>query len=331
MNWIENVHRKAEMIHGQIAWWMEHAKHGQFDASAACAPYYALLNQIYAEDLPFARVMDESDIVVRAHGPQVETTAPRVLIVETLFADLRTEVARIAKTVIGLSPNSRARVPDEFSLRLCGLARGSLVVGLKIARNDATTRQASIPETAEPMFEAVRTAVRSISLIPHYLTEEGVRADISDILPDPGVRDAALVAAQRLAPSGKRGIDRITLLDPTSAEHNMPGELTQGDRAVLRHALRNPTAGHAVRRGEFIGIVREVDLDAFRFEIRGVPQYGALRCVYPRMDHDEARRFLNHWVRVVGEYESSQDGRPRLLQVESVRPEPIPENGDLFE
>lgn len=330
MNWVDNVHRKAEIIHGQIAWWMQQAEHARLDAQQACAPYYALLSQIYAEDLPFARVMDESDIVIRAHGPQVETDAPRVRIVESLLADLREEVARIAKTVIGLAPGERARMPGDFALRLCGLARGSLVVGLKIAQDEATPGQQQIPEAAEPMFDAVRTAVKSISLIPHYLTENGVRNEISEILPDPGVRDAALVAAQRLAPSGRRGIDRITLLDPRNAKERTPGELTHADRGVLKHVLRNPMAGRKVQRGEFVGIVREVDLDASRFEIRGVTQYGALRCVYPGMHHDHARALLNTWVRVTGQYESTADGRPRLLQVDSVREELAPRDGELF-
>lgn len=330
MNWVENVHRKAELIHGQIAWWMQQAEHAQLDAQQACAPYYALLNQIYAEDLPFARVMDESDIVVRAHGPQVETDAPRIRIVESLFADLREEVARIAKTVIGLAPGQRVRVPDEFALRLCGLARGSLVVGLKIAQDETAPGQQHLSAVAEPVFDAVRTAVRSISMIPHYLTDEGVRNDISEILPDPGVRDAALVAAQRLAPSGRRGIDRITLLDPHNTEERTPGELTHSDRSILKHALRNPTAGRKVQQGEFVGIVREVDLDAHRFEIRGVEQFGALRCVFPDMHHDHARALLNSWVRVAGQYESTTDGRPRLLMVDWVRNEPTPTNGELF-
>ena len=333
MSWVQEIHQKASVIHQQIAGMSAYAAANGLDVSAVCAPFYELLDDIYGNDLPFARLMDTSDIVIRAQGRCVESSTPSVHALESLLGNLRNEVTRITKTVIGLAPRSRLMALNDFPLQLSGLARGSLVVGLMIAKRENVSNQTStLPTIEEPIFDAVRTAVRSISLIPHYLTDEGVSDELSEAFPDPGIRDAALVAAQRLAPTKRSGIEKVSVLDPHSQRETTGlRDLTANDRQNLKVLLRNPVSAKKSHYGEFVGIVRELDLDANRFEIRGVQDYGAIRCVIPELGYDHGKAILNTWIRVYGMYEASPEGKPRLLKVDRITTEPIPQNSDLFE
>jgi hypothetical protein len=70
--------------------------------------------------------------------------------------------------------------------------------------------------------------------------------------------------------------------------------------------------------GTFDGIVREIDLDARRFEIRSVTGIGAIRCIYePKWDRF-TRTVLDSKVRVSGSYETSPNMVPRLIAVEAI-------------
>jgi hypothetical protein len=145
------------------------------------------------------------------------------------------------------------------------------------------------------------------------LTVEGVKDEIVELLPDPAVRDAALVTAHRLSPSGRTGIDSVELTSPGGTA----GVLTIGERGILRRALARPLLRQPAR-GTFRGIVRELDLDAKRIEIRQVPNVGTIRCVIEDLDVERARRWINKLVKVSGQYERDSGGRPRLLRAEKV-------------
>lgn len=88
---------------------------------------------------------------------------------------------------------------------------------------------------------------------------------------------------------------------------------------MLKDALLRATVSTG-KQGEFAGEVREFDLDKTRFHLRNVRNVGTIRCVM-RLDQgtDFAKAMLGEQVVVRGEYESDNEGRPRLLIVENIR------------
>ena len=89
--------------------------------------------------------------------------------------------------------------------------------------------------------------------------------------------------------------------------------LTSESRKVLRKAVAQPVK--ASDTATFTGVVRAIDLDAKRFEIRHVKEIdgGSVRCIYKNVRVDD-KHLLDREVCVHGRYEPV-DGRPRLIEV----------------
>lgn len=308
--WIDQVHRRAALVHNQIAAAISVAPATGVPAEQLIAPYQRLLDRLYLDELPYARLIDDAHLVITAEGRATETEEPRISALTHLLDRLRDETRRLAKVVGGIRDDERV---DNIDLLLAGLARGSLVVGLKIVPPMRDSKQMSFLTEDEPVFRAVKAAIQSLSEIPHLLSAKGVDEEISDLLPDPAVRDATLVTAQRLSPSGRMGIDRVEISSPGVKA----GVLTIDERNILRRAIARPHLRQP-RKGSFKGIVRELDLDAKRIEIRNVPAVGTIRCVLEQIDAERARRWINRLVSVSGMYERDAAGRPSLLRVTKV-------------
>ena len=315
--WIEAVEAKARIVHAQLATARALAERNGTDPEAIAGPYLGLLRQIYEEEFAFARMADSADLVARFGGPAVETDDPAVGIVMSVFSDLRAQIRGIAKSIVGLSIDQRLRWPAELDPHLSGLAQGSLVVGIRVPdpTREVTRGQVSFPEVSEQIFESVRAAVRSLAIVARYVGEDRIEEGLRDQFPDPAVRDTVMVAASRLAPTGRRGIESVSLYGP-DVEVYEPQPLTPRSRQILTQALARPVRVRG--SGEFDGIVREIDLDARRFEIRGVQGIGALRCVYDPNWNTVARTILDARVRVRGTYEALANQQPRLVGVESI-------------
>ena len=280
-------------------------------------PYLDLLNELYRNEFLFAQLVDSSDLVARFEGPALSGRDPTMSIVTSMFSSLRKQIQGIAKSIAGLESDERVRWPMEFEPHLSGIAPGSLVIGLRIQSPDADTSKAqtSIPSLSEPVVRAVRQAVKDIASIGRYVQEDGVDDAITEAFPDPAVRDAVMVAASKLAPTGRRGIDTLAFYRPDTND----GEarpLTPRSRRVLNSAVKRPV--RVGGSGSFVGIVRAIDLDARRFEIRHVQDIGAIRCVYAKNVEESVRKILDTRVRVAGEYETLPDRRPRLINASSM-------------
>lgn len=314
--WTDAVERKAAIIHSQLALARNLALTNRANADEVSEPYLNLLRTLYAEEFPFAHLTDSSDLVARFRGPAVDIHDPTVSIVISLFSDLREQIRSIAKSIAGLESDKRMLWPAQLDPQLSGVAHGSLLVGVRVSRpagNAAKGYQYEIEGASEQIFESVRAAVRSLSLVAHYVGDSGVSDRIREAFPDPAVRDTVLVAARRLAPTGRRGIDSVSFSSPES-EKDRVDILTPKSRAALGQALASPVK--VTTTGTFEGLVREVDLDARRFEIRGVSGIGAIRCVYGSAYDQIVRTALDAKLRVSGRYDTIEGQRPRFMAVE---------------
>jgi len=142
------------------------------------------------------------------------------------------------------------------------------------------------------------------------LDDEALKGEV----PDPGVRDTILGAAAKLAPTGKRGIESVELAVPERLGQQRV--MTPKMRTTIRQAMVKPVKRRET--GEFTGVVRELDLDLQRFELRRMSGVPFLRCAYADVTELKAMSLMNATVRVSGPVEYGVDGSPRLLQVEAL-------------
>ena len=316
--WTEAVEAKARIIHGQLAAACVIAERNGASAHDIAQPYLELLRSLYRDEFAFAQLVDTSDLVARFVGPAVSGSDPTVTTVTGVFNTLRNQIRQIAQSIVGLSSDERVAWPSDLDPHLSGMTHGSLVVGISIHSPDEDVEkgQTAVPGVSQEIFESVRGAVRSIATVAHHV--HGDRVDepaIESSFPDPAVRDTVMVAASKLAPTGRKGIEGVAFYGPEETGVEAP-LLTAQSRKMLNQALGSPirVKGH----GSFEGVVRAIDLDARRFHIREVEHIGGLRCMYGHGEHETAKTALDRRVRVSGSYEVTENQKPRLIAVTSI-------------
>ena len=306
-SWVDLVDKKAQIIIDQIVAARVLLSRNEAQVEGFDRPYLDLLRQLYREEYPLAQLIDSSDLVARFEGRKITDGSAPTKVVAFIVSKLRTQIQVIAKAIVGLS--SDVRWPDSLDPLLTGIAPGSLVIGVSIP----PSRQAQLPAIPDPVLDSVRDSVRRVAVVPQYVRDDGVDEAIEQEIPDPAIRDTVLVAASKLAPTTQSGVDRLVLYEPGSSDKQaIP--LTSESRKVLRKAVAQPVK--ASDTATFTGVVRAIDLDAKRFEIRHVKEIdgGSVRCIYRNVKVDDERRLLDREVCVHGRYEPV-DGRPRLIEV----------------
>jgi hypothetical protein len=276
-----------------------------------CAPYYRMLDTIYEEDMPVARALDSSDLLLHLDGEGLQTKNPRLSLVTGIMGDVRKQVGTMIRTLVS-SFSEGVELPREFELGLSSFAHGSLYLGFSLPEPGAEF--AVLP--GDPFFEASRQALSTFGAITELFGRPDAYDSIRRDFADPKLRDAALSAVGQLAPSGRRGISSVAI-----GGRALPGRrwhtLTPDTRQQVRAWLEQPVLSDEVI--ELIGRVRAIDLDLRRFDLRRIDggNLPDLRCIYPASFDGPARGWLDSTVRVRGRVETYQ-GVARLLQVESV-------------
>jgi hypothetical protein len=181
----------------------------------------------------------------------------------------------------------------------------------------------SLPEPApgymvlegDPLFAASRQALNTLGAVTEHINEPNAYELIQREFADPKLRDAALTAVGRLAPSGRRGVSTLEL-GGRAMQKGAWRLLTPQTRLQVRAWLEQPVVSRETL--ELRGRVRAVDLDLRRFDLRRVDENQPdLRCIYPAELDARAKNWLDAIVVVRGQVEMYQ-GAARLLQVESV-------------
>lgn len=312
--WVDNLHSKAYLVHEQIMAAKEAERLSGIDTSGMQQRYWALLEKLFSVDLPLANLMDKSDILLHAEGPAAADALPTLQAVNWLCHTAEKQLRALAKATFDLANIQVGNLANKIDLRLTGLAPGSVYVGFKVQADETSDL---IDSTSEPVFQLIRDTISQLPDIPGFIGDEFINSGINEAIPDSAIRDAMLNAAFHLAPTGKIGIHTLELSSPLS--HRPSAELSQRERVVIREALRRPKL-ISPKPGTFIGEIREIDLDAKRFHLRNVKDYGTLRCILPDHYQDtDYKGILGDTAKVTGHYETDKNGRPRLLLVEQLQ------------
>jgi hypothetical protein len=216
-------------------------------------------------------------------------------------------------------------VSDEMDLGLSAFARGSLILGFTVPTSievaEGRGGQEGLFGEQDPYLKAARVAIRTIGLVTKHITEGGPPDDLSNLVPDPKVRDTALSAVKALSPSGRTGINSVRLSGKSLADLHVTEPLTVRTRETIRKRIERPIVGPSGQPSvTIIGYVREMDLDNKRFEIKHLEglEVSDVRCSYVDETDEEAKQWLNSRVRATGKVERDAAGKVRLLESISV-------------
>ena len=317
-SWIDVVEKKAVIIHEQMAAARSLINKQGDVVEGFERPYLDLLNQLYREEFPLAQLIDDSDLVARFEGRTISRGRAPSRVVSYAVSGLRDQIRVIAKSISGL--NTDVPWPDSLDPLFTGLVKGSLVIGISIPsrriEEDGEEDQKSLPDIPDPVLGAIRESVKRVAVVSRYIRENHVDETIEGEIPDAAVRDTVLVAASKLAPTRQSKIDELVLYEP-SMPSGSGVPLTVESRRVLRRAVSDPVRVN--ESATFSGVVRAIDLDARRFEVRHVQEFngGSIRCIYSRDALSDEKAILGMRVRVHGKYDASS-GAPRLAQVVGV-------------
>jgi len=325
--WAETINQRANLLHSEIAAWQIRSKDLGIDPLIACAPFYELLNQIYTEDLPLAKAKDDSDLLLHIEGSAV-LNSPRISVVSNIFNQMKEQVRDLSKAVVGIRQDTKISI-REIDLGLSGMARGSLFIGFNVPLPPEKLGHRDILGEHDSIFKATKDALRIINMVSHSLEigdANEITRHVAQVVEDPKIRDAALVAVRRIAPSGRQGVEKIGIT--SSSDTRKPAELNAELRYQISKMLLSPVISKETI--ELKGTIRGIDLDAKRFELRGISDHKIqdIRCIYGEMDNIDPKTLLDQQVKVRGKIERRADEAPRLMQIENIDventdPEPV--------
>jgi hypothetical protein len=313
-DWSSVLKRKAQLVHQQIAAMqrlVSDSGGGEDMLAKSCASYYRRLEEIYEKDMPVARALDRSDLLLHLDGEGLQTAHPRLSLVTGIMGDVRKQVGAMIKTLVS-SFNEAVELPREIDLGLSSFAHGSLYLGFSLPEPNP----GYVVLTGDPLFAASRQALTTLGAVTAHINEPNAYDLIRHEFADPKLRDAALSAVGQLAPSGRRGVSSLQI-GGRAMQKGAWRLLTPETRLQVRAWLEHPVLSNEVV--ELRGRVRAVDLDLRRFDLRRIDggNLPDLRCIYPASFDLPAKKWLDATVIVRGQVETYQ-GAARLLQVQSV-------------
>lgn len=326
--WEMSAIRRVHMLHSQLDAAIVHAKKSSIqelsdmDFMSDSSPYMQQLLAFYREHLGLARLLDSSDLLLHAEGPGASQHSPRLGSVNWLCASAEKHLKNLMRAMLPMDDKSGKLAISDVDLRLTGLAPGSLYAGFSLAGLGYDPLQPPLHEDDGQTVAMLRHAMHALPMVPQFVQEGGIDRQIMEALPDPALRDAAMVAACEMAPTGNKGIHTIEISSPTAEDSAArgPQPLGQRERVVLKEALRNHPMMRSPKRGSFVGTLRAIDLDKNRITLRNIStDITALRCMLPAGDNS-TRQWLDKQVRVEGEYETNAIGQPRMMRVISITP-----------
>lgn len=281
------------------------------DRRAALEVYIRDIEGLMTGELSLAKVRDDSDVIVHAEGPALSAGnwSFRAFnsVVDSLNGVLRGVVADNLVKVSSNTLTSKA-IRQQVDIQVTGFAPGSLFVGAKVV----------LPEKSgllgyEGVEQVVHSAVNSLPQAGAMVTSEKIRDEISDVLEDPAVRDSAIVAALKLSPTGRMGVDEISV-SGAGGDGLFRAVLTPEKKEVLRKAVKAGAIGKISGHEKIKGIVREVNLDTSRFSLRSEDGF-LVRCFLKSLDHVTATLMLDKEVVVEGTAQKDKEGRVRLISL----------------
>jgi hypothetical protein len=314
--WSNLVLERTNAIHEQMAGLLRLAKkfgdNGSEELAGALKTYQKELDKLYSEDMPLAKLKDNSDILIRATGEAARHDNPYLRAINWLSSHVSTQMNAITKAVLPLNDTDATQAAKKLNWIFNGYAPGSVIMGFSLEHTKSATL---FTKEDNDIFSVISASAQGIATVPSFIEHGVIGQGLYEVISDPLVRDVALMAALHLSPTGQIGIDQIEI----SNRNGFNGVLNKQNKRIIKSALTTPEKRKTLT-GTFTGNIRAADLDKGRVILRNLDSSDifAIRCVISeRMDIDN---MFNKRVTVKGFYEPSRDGKPRLLYIETIEP-----------
>jgi hypothetical protein len=191
-------------------------------------------------------------------------------------------------TIGTLSTRPTAELKRACDLRAVAFVPGSLQIGLVLPDN------VEAPERNE---QVVVQALKSYLAVANWAASDENEDALTALFPEQRLRKLLLAEVLRLVPRTRGEVDAVEL-SGVYMPARRPARLIRatGDR------LRTAISRSALERVEsYTGYVREIDLDAHSFTIRGAAEMGQeIRCTFPEELLETAKDSLDKRVQVTG-------------------------------
>ncbi len=312
--WQHALGLRARLLHQQIASLQRLTS--EFGSSpelleSSCTNLYALLDQLYLHDLPIAKAIDESDLLLHLDGEYLHAKSPPIQLITSIMSDVRKQVGTLVKT-LATSLNESLQWPKEFDFGLTSFAPGSLYLGF------ALPRESLLQPTVRQNQQLIATSEKALQTFGDITSLLGKRNPwplICERFPDPKLRDSALSAVAQLSPTGRRGVSYIEISGRSFVDSPWR-RLDPQSRSQVRSWLEQSASTEEVEV-DVNGTIRAVDLDFRRCDLRrpGLPD---VRCIYPAEFDSNAGQWLNKSLQFQGLAEL-WEGEPRLLKITQFR------------
>lgn len=315
--WKDIYKKKIKTLNNSLALIRSHVNDMDLDEEAysiLAEPYYLELDKIYSEELPVIKAEENSDVLFHIIGPQINSETPKTSLVKNFLETVSSEINKLTKAIAGVKSETK-RIPKDLDLSMTGFAGGSLYLGFSLIVNETDK---NLLNEEDVLVKSTREAIKTLGIITKYadnLESEELKKEIDD----PRVRDYAYMSLKELSPSSQSGIEKVVLSGKTINDNKKRELDTNTRNEVLRIIKTREVKGETDR---YNGQIREIDLDAKRFEMRSIidRELEEIRCIYPKNIEDKiAKGWLNEEVRVTGQVEYNAKRKPKLIQVESVK------------
>lgn len=325
---VADVQRRAALIFAQIDAAKKLYESMGEDTSVLMTDdsmYMSMLFDLYNNEYQLARLLDTSDLIVHAEGPAAVDSAPNAGVVKWLIESVNDNMRKLVQGAMHLT----APQMKDFSLQMTGLAPGSIYAGFAIKggdRSDLFLRNQSIKSEA-------KSVIQSFLTVPQFVVNSRLNPEISEAIIDPVIRDSAIMAAYKVSPTGRMGINSLEFTSPDSPS-SPAAEFSTASRSVLKTAATLPQLSKRRQHyGSFIGDLRGIDLDQTRLDLRNIDsdEISTLRCFLATLDPQKAKQWIGKRVKVTGNYEALDDGMPRLMRIDTVEVLEKHVQADLFD
>jgi len=323
MSWSDRLLDKTRAIHAEIAALQAYlAGHSpalsEAEAEALFANHYAMLDEIYLRQLPFARAAAGADLFLNYRGPGAALDRAGIGAADRLFGNIRTQVATMTRAIVGThdAAEREAKARGEAELTVTAYAPG-LYVGFALPSEPA---QADAHAAGEIQHTALRQSLENLGVVAHHLPEAGAHDRIVAAIDDPQVRDATLGAIRKLLPTRDRSVEAVELRGRLFPFRE-PAAIDRRARQAATHLMVEPMeAADSAERATFVGHILQIDYELRRFELRQIDDspFDQIRCAYSEALAPQCEGLAKRRVEISGPV-AFRRGRPRLLRIESIR------------
>ena len=316
--WVDQLNRRAKILMDQVMATRISAQQTGQDFGWLEQQYRDMIERLYAEEYASARLRDTSDLVIRAEGPGADHDAPSLRSFNWLSEHVQKQLTRLSAAMLPMAVSDAKAAAKRLQWSFMGYAPGSIMMGFALHQPLSLS---GLEESNREAFDLISNSAQAIAGVPQFVGEVDLDYSINEAIPDPALRDAAIIAAWYLSPTMQSGIHTIEIAS-RSGEH---GTLSQRERMVLNSVIKHPELRTQKLEGNFVGWLRSADLDKRRAVLRDVDGLdSAIRCILDPGLESAAQNFFGGRVKATGRYECDNDGRPRLMYVDCIEPASTP-------